>query len=254
MKKKSSEQSYNQRLYNQYLRQKNYTSTIFRCANVYQYSEDADGRTYFTMDYINGKTVAEEMRTIELYRVPLLGDKFAALLPDAVVPNPGADNVFKNKIAILAGKICGKGSRAKQALEELKSFDWSAASGSPCHGDLTLENMILRNGEIYLIDFLDSFYDSWAIDLAKILQDADLHWHYRYEGDLENNLKIRLHCLKDSIVGAILAHDDGERLYSTVYHVLLLNVLRIIPYCRDEITEEWIERQIDHVLKIIKNR
>ena len=252
VKKKATDRSYNQRLYAQYIKQKDYQSAVFRGTQVHSCFLEDDGLLAFTMDYISGRTLAEAMHTIELYKILPLGNRFAALLPEKIVPNSSANVVFKSKIDALEKSISGSGFQAEAAFRALRRFDWSGASESPCHGDLTLENIILEGDEIYLIDFLDSFYDSWAIDLAKILQDADLHWHYRYEENLENNLKIRLYCLKESVVNAILARQDGKWLYSTVYHVLLLNVLRIIPYCKDEVTREWISRQIENLLGMIE--
>ena len=121
---------------------------------------------------------------------------------------------------------------------------------SECHGDMTLENMIIQDGEIYLIDFLDSFYNSWLIDVAKILQDADVLWSYRTYEKLNANLKIKLIILKQLIIEQLLTFRDGKYLVGEVYHILLLNLMRIIPYTKDEETKNYIDNKIAYIYKI----
>lgn len=115
----------------------------------------------------------------------------------------------------------------KDAVEILEKYPWDCVLHSECHGDLTLENMIIVKDNIYLIDFLDSFYDSWQIDYAKILQDIELYWHYRDEKEINVNLALRLLILKEDLISKILLMDDGEKILDVIYHILLLNILRI---------------------------
>ena len=252
VKKKSYEAGYNQRLYNQYDKQKNYTSNIFCTTPVYQCVEEGDGLLSFSMDFINGKTLAEEMKTIELSKISILGQKLSSVIPQEIKHNAAANDFFHKKIESLEAAVNTDCPELKAAFYKLYSYDWSLASHSQCHGDLTLENIILKDEQLYLIDFLDSFYNTWIIDLAKIFQDVDLYWHYRYEKVICSNLQIRLLCLKESIISAILAHPNGIRIYDTLYHALLLNILRIIPYCKDESTKDWINTKIQYVLGIIE--
>lgn len=252
VRKSSQNVNYNDRLQRQYIKQKNYRSDVFFSVKTYGF-EVKNSFFSFTMEYLNGITMAEALRTIELCYVPWLGKKLAMIIPMEISRNEDANKVFNEKLVSLEAEPEMKNFQVKEAFNRLFQFDWSWASKSPCHGDLTLENMILENGKIYLIDFLDSFYDSWAIDVAKILQDADLGWHYRYESRQNNNLAIRQLCLKESILAAIGEHTYGPNIYLTVYHVLLLNVLRIIPYCKDAVTKTWINRNIVYLLHIIEN-
>lgn len=106
-----------------------------------------------------------------------------------------------------------------------------------CHGDLTLGNMIFEKdtGRLQLIDFLDTYIESPLIDLAKLEQDLVFGWSSRYE-----NPEVRL---RAKIFGAhvfdtikILDAQD-EKLFNIIR---VLNTLRILPYCKDSTTEEWV--------------
>ena len=110
-----------------------------------------------------------------------------------------------------------------KSLSYLRSFDFSFVPRSSCHGDLTLENIIVTtNNELYLIDFLDSFYDSWMIDIAKLLQDLELKWSYRFSED-DSNREIRLLIAKEALLNRIRVMDNGQEIIRNVYSILLLN-------------------------------
>ena len=90
----------------------------------------------------------------------------------------------------------------------------------------TLENILItRDRKLYLIDFLDSFYNSWMIDVAKILQDVDLKWSYR-NSETNQNLEIRLLIAKLSLTNEILRLPNGRDKLNTIYHILLLNICK----------------------------
>lgn len=124
-------------------------------------------------------------------------------------------------------------------------------SKSPCHGDLTLENIIVSSTKkLYLIDFLDSFYDSWMIDLAKLLQDLELGWSFRnYEENMTRNL--RLLVAKETLFEEINKMDNSEVIIETLYHLLLLNVLRIYPYAKDKKTLSFLDKSLNTIMKKI---
>jgi thiamine kinase-like enzyme len=120
-----------------------------------------------------------------------------------------------------------------EALSILNRCSWEFVVPSSCHGDLTLENIIVGIDGYYLIDFLDSFYDTWMIDAAKLLQDFVCYWSYRNR-EMNANLEVRLLIFRDSCIKRIIDMDNGKNLLETVYHILLLNLLRILPYTQNK--------------------
>jgi len=110
--------------------------------------------------------------------------------------------------------------------------------------------LITSDKKIYLIDFLDSFFDSWMIDVAKLLQDIELCWSYRYE-KMSTNLSLRLTVAKEALLESILELENGETKIKYIYHILLLNVLRIVPYTKDSITKEFLQNALKYLIDIL---
>ena len=48
-----------------------------------------------------------------------------------------------------------------------------------CHGDLTFNNILFHHNRLFLIDFLDSYVDSFLCDLVKIKQDLQYFWNLK---------------------------------------------------------------------------
>lgn len=100
-----------------------------------------------------------------------------------------------------------------------------------CHGDFTLENIIYDNkNKLYLIDFLDSFYSHYWIDISKLYQDIEAGWYFikndekEPEDFINNYLKLKLdEYLKKEFPDYCIYH----------YYFLALNLARIIPYTQD---------------------
>jgi hypothetical protein len=65
-------------------------------------------------------------------------------------------------------------------MATLTAEDWSNIPRSLCHGDLTVENMMLTDdGSIVFIDFLDGDLESVWMDIAKLIQDLKSGWSLR---------------------------------------------------------------------------
>lgn len=105
-------------------------------------------------------------------------------------------------------KLYGHNEIMDKAIDMLDGHDWSKLTPSICHGDLTLENIIVKDDEVYLIDFLDSFYDSWFLDIGILLQDVQTMWSYRFQETIGMNTILRLMVFRDllleEVVGGIL--------------------------------------------------
>ncbi len=94
---------------------------------------------------------------------------------------------------------------------------------STYHGDLTLENIIYSStNKFYLIDCLQSEYDSWVFDVCKLRQDLKCNWFMR--NNISNNL---LHYTKiiDNTLIQKYNHLNDDNL-------LILMLLRVYPYTK----------------------
>ena len=205
----------------------------------------------FSMEYISGKTLAEYIDNISIMEIAgLIGCLFESLYFQNEVKNERALLIFQKKINNLRSEL-KHFNNLKQSFNILEKFDWSNVYKSPCHGDLTLENIILTYSKsVYLIDFLDSFYNSWMIDIAKLLQDVDLKWSFRNK-ELSSNAALRLQVAKEALLEEIMKTKGGYNNIITIYHILLLNVLRIYPYTKDSQTVQFLDNAVNTVIKKI---
>ena len=136
-------------------------------------------------------------------------------------------------------------------MNRLSNHNFGDVPKSKCHGDLTLENILINvNNDIYLIDFLDSFFDSYMIDFAKLLQDLKLYWSYRNKL-ISPNLELRLLVAKETLIEYITKLPNGKNNLIHIYYILLMNVMRIVPYVSDDITKQCLENSIHKLFNIL---
>lgn len=251
VRKTSSDAEYNKRLEAQCRKQARYSHPRIKTPKVYGSGYNEEGLFYFDMEYVKGVALSQYIKTIEAYRIKdFIGGLVADLLSSSSVPNSYANSIFQTKIADLREKTLHLGSETiNEAVDMLAACDWSAFDMANCHGDLTLENIIVKGDQVYLIDFLDSFYDSIYIDLGKMLQDVVALWSFRYDKKMSANTLIRLKVFKDLIIDQISGDKD---VLLRVYHALLLHLVRIIPYAKEEYTRNYVVEKIALTIKLIR--
>ena len=249
VRKTSKSCHYNQRLFRQCVKQQQYEDTLFRAPTVYHWSYEK-GLFYFEMEYVNGLPLYEYVRSLDVNNIDQVARQFVHHLIPRNVECWTRDYAVLTKIASLQDRLAASNGNIRDALAMLNRFPWRLWSRSPCHGDLTFENIIYDRGRYYLIDFLDSFADSWLIDVAKLLQDLEVYWSYR-NTNVDHNVRLRCHLLKNMVVNRILLLEHGFDVLLTVYHLLLLHLLRIVPYIRTVHAEAVVNAGIEKVMVVI---
>lgn len=260
VRKISYDINYNRRLKFQMTLQSNffdkeiYTPSIFGSGYI-------DGNYYFDMEYINGNNLVYWLESADIDSI----NKKIIMILKQVSSNEPLDSKNNNRdyINLL---ISDKFNTLEKTIvfenlqniissckDAILNFDYSLIPLSKCHGDLTLENIIISEDyKIYFIDFLDSFVESWLIDISKLLQDSLLFWSLRLNLDkISYNHVIRLNSVTDSIFSYMYLNYD-QYYVDAIFRLLLLNVLRIIPYCKDSNTAQWITESTNELLKFIK--
>lgn len=252
VRKISSDISYNSRLKVQAQKQKDFKSDSIKAPKVYNTGTTEDGLFYFDMEYVQGITLAEYMKTIEVCKERILVE---AIVRNAVAIKtdyePVDETIFLNKIASLNKQLSDlENETVDLALNMLEHHSWSRFVKTSCHGDLTLENIIVKNGQLYLIDFLDSFYDCWIMDISTLMQDVQTMWSYRYQNEVNINTLLRLIVFRDILMDEVksIAPED----YIEVYYALLLKLIRIYPYTKDTRTYNFLNEKTASIIEIIK--
>lgn len=256
VRKISKDKVYNNRLKAQSEKQAAFTSTFIKAPEVYAQGYNEEGLFYFDMEYIQGITLAEYIKTMEIGKVKgLVESMVASLVPQqqramSTEEEAQVAAIFEQKIASLKESLATDNNPVIQrALEMLETHDWRSLVPSVCHGDMTLENIIIKNDRLYFIDFLDSFYDSWFLDIGTLLQDIQVMWSYRFQKDVSMNTVLRLVVFRDLLLDEIRKIDAAYIL--EVYYSLLQKLIRIYPYTKDEYTYHFLNEKTRLVLNQI---
>lgn len=257
VRKISPSESYNSRLKKQCKKQKRFNYSKIHTPKILN-TGIANDRFYFDMEYVRGTTMARMLPTLSRTQVHQLVDLlFNAINISERGVQPHTDKIFSTKILRLSETPFAADPVFNRGLAILRDTDFTTLPHSFCCGDLTLENIMVAGGEqhpvLYLIDFLDSFFNSWLIDIAKLMQDLELGWSYRYETQ-NPNLAIRLDYAKSLLLERIKDLPDGQDITRYIYTLLLLNTMRILPYATDTITQNFCYKSIKQLISKLQGR
>lgn len=249
VRKISSSIEYNKRLEAQAIKQEKFVGKSVKVPKVINKGYDENNYFFFDMEYIKGITLAKYITKIDVTKIYDIANVIISNI-DFSTKRTIKKNIFINKIEDLKNKIESKSEVVNQAFLFLEKYNWHNYPQSDCHGDLTLENIIVKNGELYFIDFLDSFCDSWILDFGKLFQDVECMWSYRLTDNLDMNTRLRLLILKEILLKKI---SSINKMYvGDLYSALLLNLIRIYPYSKDEKTVSYLDNQVKKVLLILR--
>ena len=248
VRKFSKNINYNERLKLQCEKQKNFHNLMIQAPKVISCGKNEEGLFYFDMEYVHGITLAEYIKRIKVNEIQeivnILTQQMKHFNYRGYEDN---SKIFCNKIEDLYKKI--NNPLMRTGLDILSEHNWKNFPHTFCHGDLTLENIIICQGNFYFIDFLDSFYDCFILDVATLLQDVQCMWYYRFEKDLDVNVKIRLMIFRDLLLKKMSAYNISK---DDILCALLLKLIRIYPYANDETTIEFLNRNVDYTIKLLK--
>ena len=216
VRKISPSREYNARINKQRIKQENFSSCLFKTPKVYKNGE-INKRKYFDMQFINGQTYnsfiehSDQKSVIEAYKK----------IFDFVCKNNYIGESIETEVLSKIERMSIDKSYDLYK-DYCLDFNWSKINKSYCHGDLTFENIIVSNSEIYLIDFLDSFVDSKIIDYSKMMQDIILGWSWR---EKKSKPYIRLICMYEH-----MSNNMKNNEFEASKRMLVLNMLRVLPY------------------------
>lgn len=215
---------YNHRLLAQMNKQKSWT--MYKVPEVFG-TGIIRTLAYMDMERISGKRFS---RSIFDYSLNTAFDTLCSIIPPAEsVVLCNVTDIVIEKVESIVSKTQSKA--VITLAERILDADWTQFPTGISHGDLTLENILDTKDGPVVIDFLDTAINSFIIDIAKLLQDTELFWSYRFDGIPDPMLLKALSALlRRQVMG-----------YSELLdQILWFNTLRILPYIKDGTTETWL--------------
>ena len=232
VRKQSTSIINSKRLYKQYLKIlsfKNFKN--ISVPRVYNYNKPVK-LFYYDMEYINGPTLSLYLMTQPISETKIIIDN----LTDYIFSCRESSNLkynqskFLNKIKDLQKHKSFKKKIFKKIFTVLKNHDWTTIEMSPSHGDLSLENIIIKKEIIKFIDLSDNFVSSYKLDISKIIFDIISSWSFRNASLKLDNLKIyslKIYLLKN--FSKKLSKSDIE----DIKMLIILDFLRVLVYTKN---------------------
>jgi serine/threonine protein kinase len=232
--KKATDKKYSDRLYLQYEKQKNFSDSVVSTPSVLNHGNESD-LFWFEMEYIRFKSFDDYFLLCGLSELNNIADSILSFIDRNIVDvNSFDSSKLISKYEDVKDNIF---RRHKIDVNYLNTFfyDIDPIVELPVgysHGDLTFSNMLIDNNSIVLIDFLDSFIETPLNDIVKLRQDTRYFWSLSRIKKIHDLVKVKQNLVY--IDNKIVEHFEGFSFYQKYYNYFQgLNLLRIIPYCRN---------------------
>jgi aminoglycoside phosphotransferase len=231
--KVSSSKQYNDRLERQIKKQIAFTHPYIKTPEVYSTGYTDHGLYYCSMEHIPGKTLSET--------VTLRPTEYSLSLIKSLLYYIRYNNTLyvddNKKIYDKINSYEFPDQRLISIQEDILEQIPTQVPISYCHGDLTFENIIVKDDTLYFIDFLDSFIQTRYLDLAKILQDVIYCWSWRYENYQSH--------IKNIMIYDLIKTTFTKEELDFAHLLLKINILRIYPYT--ESTDKFYFKIVDYL-------
>ena len=252
VRKIARSRSENERLQRQAEKQSAFHSLCVATPKVIASGFDGD-RYYFDMNYVPSVSVAKSCVTGSVATLSNL-KAFVAYWIDRMrgetTGTIGADRIHAKLRSIIAAcrsrPILGPSMPVIELLGAmLLRADWPDLPKGACHGDLTLENILIDpSGAIWLIDFDAPELASYWLDLAKLYQDLSGLWCLRHLGVEDQHSLVYRNAIAamrrfrneiDKVVDEAL-----PGFLAVLPPLVALHLMRALPYCEDVATVVYI--------------
>lgn len=139
--------------------------------------------------------------------------------------------LFLKKIKDLNNSKVFKDFFFKKIFNKLNKYEWNNIEKSSSHGDLSLENIIVKENKIVFIDLSQNFVDSFKLDISKLIFDIISLWSFRKTNLQFENLNIfalKIYLIK--IITKKLKKKDMD----DVKMLIILDFLRVMIYTKNK--------------------
>lgn len=216
--------------------------------------QQTDGLFFYEYKFIEGSSMVQNLFTKPTKELIPLMDKLVLIIKYFSSQNKYYESAYKDKELrdVLKEKILSVSSRIKMdkitkdrllvKLESLKAPQGKTLS----HGDLSFDNIIVdKKNNIWLIDYIGTFYPHYWLDIAKLFQDIEGKWYQLKHGGKVD--KKKLDALVKHLKREVSVFDKD---YQKSHNFLMSTVfLRILPYLKSKSEKDNILKKINHYLE-----
>jgi aminoglycoside phosphotransferase len=251
----------NERLMGQAARQRLLSAYGIPLPRVLGEGTDEAGLAFFEMDYFPGRGLAAAIPTAASYdREAALAaiDRMLWVFRANAGPSIPSES-FLRKIASIA-EICAAhapasahGETIAASAKRLAACNWDGIPVSPCHGDLTLDNILIgQANKIVFIDCDEPWVSSYWLDVGKLFQDIDGHWCLRdfhlagESGAPLLNAGQKLAELAEPL--RALAEECDPGLPARLPALAALHLFRTLPYVKSQALTKFVLARLAQVL------
>ena len=233
---------YNERLINQGNKQSLFSKFILKNIDTPKVLEI--GENFIRMEYVEAKNFNDFLKYATNKDIFFITDSlcgYIEFLKNRSRPsNVNTNLVIRRKVESLRDKTKHI-NVIDRLLSKLDSLNSNEIPHTFCHGDLTFSNILFHKNRLYFIDFLDTFMDSYILDLVKLKQDLFYNWSSKTQRI--NN--IRIHQSKRYIWEKIY-NNNKEIIESEWFDFFnILNILRIEPYIQNDIQRNVLDNIVE---------
>jgi aminoglycoside phosphotransferase len=212
---------------------------------------EIDGLYYYDMEFVRGPDGASYLRQASYQEVAALTERLCNYVRAAAERPPLIGGQSGSLFDALFAKLCevqrstGLISAANQARLFL-ALDCVRRLGdlpaTLCHGDLTLQNMVVdHDGVLWVVDLLDSPFEHYWQDVAKLHQDLAGGWFLAAQPPVSQ-------CVLDFVSQRVMQAATGLHPGYPQVHALLVACafVRILPYARTPEEQRFVTDRVDY--------
>lgn len=248
----------NVRLQAQAIKQRLISGLLDGCARTPRVLDEGileTGLYFFDMEFVRGRDGIAFLRSADLPDIVCVVDRLLESLTrlsgmEDLASGFSPRTVARMKCREILDKTGPADQRAQQALhgllDAIERVDMpDRLAPSACHGDMTLENILITDrNELIFIDLLDSFFDHWLADAAKLEQDLKAGWYTRHSPPLPAGVT---HYVQDRLNG--FAGSRFGAAAGPLKELLLgIHLARIIPYAHEAQQRDFVLARLEDLL------
>lgn len=213
-----------------------------------------NGNFFYEYKYVKGTSMVEHLINQPLEKLIFILDKLVSIIKYFSTQNKHFENSYENKTFkdSLKEKILniynkeGLNEKFKEELLTRLETLSMPQNKTLSHGDLSFDNIIIdKENNIWLIDYIGTFYPHYWLDIAKLFQDIEGKWYeLKYGITIDKNKVNKLTKYFKRRINTL----DRNYLKN---HTFLMSIifLRILPYLKDESKKNKVLKKIKDYLE-----